>query len=62
MIPNVTRECLRKNYTKVFSNGLIQLPKRVKEQLQIKSGDLLEFKIEDNKIIFIKIEDDGELN
>lgn len=54
-IPNVNLDCLTKNITKVFSNGLVNLPIRIRQELNISDGDFLEFEVKNNKLIFKKI-------
>ena len=54
LIPNVTRKNLNPKTTKVFSKGLVQLPKYIREKLNINDGDIVNIKIKDNKIIIEK--------
>lgn len=58
LIPGVTRENLRTEETKVFHNGNICLASWIREELNIKDGDMLHFEVtDDKKIVFYKIED-----
>ncbi len=60
LIPGVTRENLRSDETSVYNNGNIFLAKWLREELDIKDGDILHFEVTaDKKIIFSKIEEDG---
>lgn len=54
LIPNVTRESIQPKTTTVFSKGLVQLPKHIREKLNIKDGDTVKIEIKDNKIIIEK--------
>lgn len=54
LIANVNRKSLERKTTTVFSDGLIQIPKHIRKELNIKDGDNLEIKVE-NKDILIKI-------
>ena len=54
LIPNVTRKSLQPKTTTVFSKGLIQLPKHIREALDIKDGDIVKIETKDNKIIIEK--------
>lgn len=51
LIPNVTRNDLKVEYTKLFSKGLIQIPKWIRNELNLKDGDTVHIKIENNKIL-----------
>lgn len=51
IIPDVSRETLHAKSTSVFSNGLLHLPKWVREKLNIKDGDELLICLEDETII-----------
>lgn len=54
LIPNVTRDSLLSNTVKVFSNGLIQIPKHVQKKLNINDGDIISLEITSNTIILKK--------
>ncbi|MBE5742681.1 MAG: AbrB/MazE/SpoVT family DNA-binding domain-containing protein [Clostridiales bacterium] len=54
IIPNVTRENLKKKQTRMFSKGLIQIPKSIREELEMKDGDVVQIHVEKNKIIIKK--------
>ena len=53
-IPNVTRDSLKSNTTTMFSKGLIQIPKHIREQLNIHDKDILKIVLDGNKIIVEK--------
>jgi len=44
---NVTQE----EWVKILTKGVITLPKKMRDQLGIKEGDIAKMKIEDNRII-----------
>lgn len=54
LIPGVTRETLQSKITSVFSDGMVRLPKWVREELDINDGDNLSILLEDGKIILGK--------
>lgn len=54
LIPGVTRENLQSKITSVFSDGMIHLPKWLREELNINDGDNLSIVIENGKIILDK--------
>lgn len=54
LIPNVSRENLYPKTTKVFSSGLVQLPKYIREKLNINDGDIVKINLKDNRIIIEK--------
>lgn len=54
LIPNVTRESLYSRNVTVFSDGMIHLPKWVREKLNINDGDNLSIEVDDDKVIIKK--------
>ena len=54
LIPNVTRESLYTRNATVFSDGMIHLPKWVREKLSINDGDNLLVEVDDDKVILRK--------
>lgn len=54
LIPGVTRANLRSNETKMFSNGLVCVPKWAREELQLCDGDVFLVEILDGKVILLK--------
>lgn len=54
MIVGVSRETLRGNFTKMFSNGLIRLPNWVREKTDFEDGDLFEVIIEDSDTVTLR--------
>lgn len=59
-IPNVTRESLRKESSRIFCDGQIIIPKWVLKKLELKDGDVLDFELtDDGKIIYQKSKDRG---
>ena len=54
MIAGVSRETLRCNFTKMFSNGLIRLPNWVREKTDFEDGDLFEVIIEDSDTVTLR--------
>lgn len=54
IIPNVTRQSLRPDTTTMFSNGLVQLPKWMREKLALSDGDTLQYGITDDGILIRK--------
>lgn len=55
-IPGVSRETLKTNTATVFSDGQICIAKWAQEKLNIRNGDVLYFEVEDNKLIFTKMD------
>ena len=51
LIPNVTRESLYTRNATVFSDGMIHLPKWVREKLSINDGDNLLIEVDDDKCV-----------
>ena len=49
LIPNVTRESLYTRNATVFSDGMIHLPKWVREKLSINDGDNLLVEVDDDR-------------
>ena len=54
LIPNVSRKDLCRSSTKVFSNGLIQIPKWIRDELNLNDGDQVGIKLVGNSIIIDK--------
>ncbi len=54
IIPNVTRENLHNKTTIMFSHGLIQIPKWMRNRLELRDGDILSISLQNNKIILEK--------
>ena len=53
LIPGVTRASLRSCETKMFSDGMICIPKWMREQLQLQDGDSFHLEIIDSGIITV---------
>ena len=53
LIPGVTRDSLRSCETKMFSDGMICIPKWMRNQLQLQDGDSFYLEIIDSRIIVI---------
>lgn len=53
LIPGVTRASLRSCETKMFSDGMICIPKWMREQLQLQDGDSFHLEIFDSGIITV---------
>ena len=53
LIPGVTRASLRSCESKMFSDGMICIPKWMREQLQLQDGDSFHLEIIDSRIITI---------
>ena len=51
LIPGVTRESLRPDTVKMFSGGNIIIPAWVREEYELKDGDLFRIEISKNGII-----------
>ena len=54
LIPNVSRESMWNKEAKVFSKGLVQIPKWVRDELDIIDGDVVVFEIKGRKIEITK--------
>lgn len=54
LIPGVTRATLRSNETKMFSNGLICIPKWAREELHFCDGDVFTVEISADETILLK--------
>jgi len=54
LIPGVTRESLRSNKTKMFSGGMVCIPKRIREKFSFCDGDVFDIEILDDKTIVLK--------
>lgn len=54
LIPNVTRNSLKPNTTTMFSNGLVQIPKYMRAELNLQDKDVLKIILDGNKIIIEK--------
>lgn len=55
LIPGVTRESLNPKTTTVFSDGIVHLPRWVRDELLISDGDILSIQLSDGQIIFKKV-------
>lgn len=55
LIPYVTRDNLVERQTNMYSKGIIHVPVWVKKEMNLHDGDKFEIKVENNKIIFIKL-------
>ncbi len=51
LISNVTRETLKIKKTKIFSNGLLQIPKWIREELDLQDGDEVKLCVENQSLI-----------
>ncbi len=60
LIPGVTRETLHRNQTRMFSNGLVHIPKWMREKLSLADGDELSIKLADGNIIITKSVDEDK--
>ena len=58
LIPGVTRESLNSKTTTVFSDGIVHLPRWVREDLHITDGDVLSIQLSDGQIILKKALDE----
>ena len=54
LIPNVTRKSLRPKTTTMFSNGLIQIPRYIREELKLNDKDEFIIEIHNNQILITK--------
>lgn len=54
MITGVSRETLKGNLTKMFSNGLIRLPNWVREKTDFADGDSFEIIIKDSDTVILR--------
>ncbi len=60
LIPNVTKDILRKRSIVKYQDGKIQIPPSVKDELSIKDGDTFALKILGGNIVLIKQNKDSE--
>ena len=60
LIPGVSRETLRQNQTKMFNNGQVHIPKWVRDMLALTDGDELSIKIDKERIIISKLDDEDK--
>lgn len=54
IIPGVSRDSLKNNTTKMFSDGLIRIPNKTKSENNFNDGDLFEILIANNNTIILK--------
>lgn len=54
LIPNVTRESLNSDLTTMFSNGMICVPKWIREKFHIYDGDKLQYVVSDDGKIYLQ--------
>ncbi|MGN1201177.1 MAG: hypothetical protein ACI4R8_02810 [Candidatus Caccovivens sp.] len=57
LIPNITRESLHSKTTTMFSNGLIQIPKYIREKLNLKDKDKFTLELNGEKITISKLKE-----
>ena len=54
LLPSVTRESIQPNKTKMFSNGMVCIPKWIRERFHFSDGDVFSVEILDDGTVIMK--------
>lgn len=59
LIPGVTRDSLRTNETKMFSNGMVCIPKWIREEFDFRDGNIFSVEVQEDGTILLHKNNDN---